>query len=121
SEILMRAFILRRLELIRQGWSNLLILGSQHSAHTLEIREFLGRNGHPYTYIDLDRDQTSQELLDRFDVKPTSVQALKFGAQILIARSVLGLNCARRPYLVKLDAGEALATRTIVIATGGAV
>src|SRR5215470_11329803 len=40
SEILMRAFILRRLELIRQGWGNLFVLGSQHSAHTLEIREF---------------------------------------------------------------------------------
>jgi thioredoxin reductase (NADPH) len=46
------------------------------------------------------------------------VQALKFGAHMLIARSVLGLNCDRRPYLVELDAGEALATRTIVIATG---
>jgi thioredoxin reductase (NADPH) len=199
SEILMRAFILRRLELIRQGWGNLVVLGSQHSARTLEIREFLSRNGYPYTYVDLDRDQTSQELLDRFEVKPTEVpvvvcnggqnvlrspsiqklagclglnmvtgakdvrdviivgagpaglaaavyaassskienylgfptgvsgqelagrassQALKFGAQMLIARSVLGLNCDRRPYLVKLDSGEELATRTIVIATG---
>ena len=45
-------------------------------------------------------------------------QALKFGARLLIARSVLGLDCDRRPYLVKLDGGEALATRTIVIATG---
>ena len=218
SEILMRAFILRRLELIRQGWGALVVLGSQHSARTLEIREFLSRNAQPYTYVDLDRDQTSQDLLDRFEVKPTEVpvvicnegqdvlrtpsiqtlasclglnvvsdvkhvrdviivgagpaglaaavyaasegldvlvidtnspggqaassskienylgfptgvsgqelagramsQALKFGAQMLIARSVLGLDCDRRPYLVKLDGGEALATRTIVIATG---
>lgn len=218
SEILMRAFILRRLELIRRGWGDLVVLGSQHSAHTLEIREFLSRNAHPYTYVDLDRDQTSQELLDRFEVKPTEVpvvvcnggqdvlrsasiqrlasclglnvvtgvkdvrdviivgagpaglaaavyaasegldalvidtnspggqaassskienylgfptgvsgqdlagramsQALKFGAQMLIARSVLGLDCDRRPYRVKLDGGETLATRTIVIATG---
>ena len=36
SEILMRAFILRRLELIRQGWCALVVLGSQHSARTLE-------------------------------------------------------------------------------------
>ena len=73
SEILMRAFILRRLEMIRQGWGALAVLGSQHSARTLEIREFLSRNGQPYTYVDLDRDQTSQELLDRFEVKPTDV------------------------------------------------
>lgn len=37
SEILMRAFILRRLELIRRGWGTLVVLGSQHSARTLEI------------------------------------------------------------------------------------
>ena len=72
-EILMRAFILRRLELIRQGWGDLVVLGSLHSARSLEIREFLNRNAHPYTYVDLDRDQTSQELLDRFEVKPTEV------------------------------------------------
>ena len=73
SEILMRAFILRRLEMIRQGWGTLVVLGSQHSARTLEIREFLSRNGQPYTYVDLDRDQISQELLDRFEVKPRDV------------------------------------------------
>src|SRR5438874_7244253 len=73
SEILMRAFILRRLELIRQGWGNIVVMGSQHSAKTLELREFLSRNGHPYTYVDLDRDRTSQELLDRFDIKPAEV------------------------------------------------
>jgi thioredoxin reductase (NADPH) len=35
SEVLVRAFILRRLELIRQGWGDLVLLGSQHSAQTL--------------------------------------------------------------------------------------
>src|SRR5271170_7741563 len=44
SEILMRAFILRRLELIRRGYGNVIVMGSQHSAKTLEIREFLSRN-----------------------------------------------------------------------------
>jgi thioredoxin reductase (NADPH) len=218
SEILMRAFIMRRMELIRHGWGNLAVLGSQHSSRTLEVREFLTRNGYPYTYVDLDRDQTSQELLDRFQVKLNEVpvvvcnsgrnllrnpsirdlaaclgftvtsggngirdvivigagpaglaaavyaaseglsvlvidatspggqaassskienylgfpmgvsgqelagraasQALKFGAQMMIARSVLGIDCARRPFRVKLDGDEELATRTIVIATG---
>src|SRR5258706_194701 len=218
SEVLMRAFILRRVELIRQGLGNLVVLGSQHSARTLEIREFLSRNGHPHAYVDLDRDETSQELLDRFNVQPAEIpvvlcnaggnilrnptiqklaaclgwstvpepksirdviivgagpaglaaavygasegldvlvvdtnspggqaasssrienylgfptgisgqelagrassQALKFGAQMLVAHRVTGLNCDQRPYLVKLDSGEALATRSIVIASG---
>jgi thioredoxin reductase (NADPH) len=68
SEILMRAFILRRLALINSKSGNLALLGSRHSAHTLRLREFLTRNGQPHHYIDLDTDQMSQELLDRFHV-----------------------------------------------------
>jgi len=68
SEIFMRAFILRRLELISRGYGNLILLGSRHSAQTLRLREFLTRNAHPYTYVDLDTDKASQELLDRFNV-----------------------------------------------------
>jgi len=217
SDIFMRAFILRRLELIRHGLGNTILMGSRHSAHTLELREFLTRNGHPYTYVDLDDDRTSQDVLDQFQVKaseipvvicsgrtvlrnptiqklanclgfnaninasqvrdviiagagpaglaaavyaasegldvlvieteapggqagssskienylgfPTGVsgvelaarattQAQKFGADMLIARSVVRLNCDQRPYQVMLDSGEALSTRAIVIATG---
>ena len=69
SEIFMRAFILRRVELINRGQGNLILMGSRHSANTLMLREFLSRNGHPYNYVDLDTDKTSQELLDRFQVK----------------------------------------------------
>jgi thioredoxin reductase (NADPH) len=217
SEILMRAFILRRIELIKHGFGNVILMGSNHSARTLELREFLGRNGYPHTYIDLDTDLTSQELLDRFDVKlsevpvvicnfrtvlrspsiqelasclgfnskidqtqvrdvvivgagpaglaaavyaaseglntlmiettapggqagssskienylgfPTGVsglelasraltQAQKFGATMLIARSVVRINCSRRPYEVVLESGEVIAAKAIVIATG---
>src|SRR6516164_881571 len=69
SEIIMRAFILRRLALITNRLGNVILMGSRHSAATLHLREFLGRNGHPYTYVDLDTDKMSQELLDRFEVK----------------------------------------------------
>jgi thioredoxin reductase (NADPH) len=217
SEIIMRAFILRRLALITNNLGNVILMGSRHSAATLRLREFLGRNGLPYTYIDLDTDKMSQELLDRFSVKveevpvvicdgrsvlrnpsiheladclglnlsidgsqvrdviivgagpsglaaavyaasegldtllieteapggqagssskienylgfPTGVsgqelasraltQAQKFGAKMLVARSVTRLNCDHRPYQVFLDDGGALSTRAIVIATG---
>ncbi|MGB9491737.1 MAG: FAD-dependent oxidoreductase [Terriglobales bacterium] len=69
SEIIMRAFILRRMALITNHLGNVILMGSRHSAATLHLREFLGRNGHPYKYVDLDTDKMSQELLDRFDVK----------------------------------------------------
>ncbi len=217
SEIFMRAFILRRLALIRHGYGNLILLGSRHSANTLRLREFLTRNGHPYTYVDLDTDKSSQELLDRFELKldeipvvicqargvlrnpsiqeladcvglnsvidetqlrdliivgagpsglaagvyaaseglnvllietaspggqagssskienylgfPMGVsgqelaaraiaQAEKFGAKMMVARSVTQLECEKRPYRIRLDNGDKLAARAIVIATG---
>jgi len=68
SEILMRAFILRRATLLERGLGDVLILGSEFSPRTLEIREFLARNAHPATYIDLDRDPAAQEILDHFHV-----------------------------------------------------
>ena len=68
SEIFMRAFILRRVTLINRGQGNVILLGSQHSAKTLRLREFLTRNGHPFTYVDLDVDTGSQEMLDHFQV-----------------------------------------------------
>ena len=69
SEIIMRAFILRRVELIANGLGDVVVVGSAHCAGTLRVREFLTRNGHPYTSIDLDHDDGVQALLDRFAVK----------------------------------------------------
>ncbi|MBT1070940.1 FAD-dependent oxidoreductase [Pelotalea chapellei] len=68
SEVFMRAFILRRMELIARGIGDVALVGSSNSAGTLRIREFLTRNGHPYTSIDVERDPDVQELLDRFQV-----------------------------------------------------
>ena len=73
SDVLMRAFILRRLELITQGLGDVVVMGSNHCAGTLRVRDFLTRNGHPYTYVDLDKDADAQALLDRFHVAVTDV------------------------------------------------
>jgi thioredoxin reductase (NADPH) len=217
NEIFMRAFILRRLLLIESGLGNVILMGSRHSAKTLRLREFLTRNGHPHTYVDLDTDQCFQALLDRFAVNveeipvvicngqtvlrspstqeladclgfntsilpsqvrdlvivgagpsglaaavyaasegldvlvieteapggqagssskienylgfPTGVsgqelaarattQAQKFGAKMMISRSVAKLNCGRRPYEVVLDDGRSIPAHAIVIASG---
>jgi thioredoxin reductase (NADPH) len=76
SDILMRAFIYRRLELASHGLGDVVLIGSQHSAGTLRIKEFLTRNGHPFTYLDLDRDADVQDLLDRFHIAATDVPVL---------------------------------------------
>ncbi|MGD1094099.1 MAG: FAD-dependent oxidoreductase [Bryobacteraceae bacterium] len=95
SEILMRAFILRRLALISAGSCNVILLGSRHSAQTLVLREFLTRNAYPYTYIDLDTDRPSQALLDRFEVKASEVPVVICnGRDVLRSPSIQELaNC----------------------------
>lgn len=216
SDILMRAFILRRVELVAAGVGDVVLIGSMHSAGTLRIREFLMRNGHPHSYMDLERDPEVQNLLDGFHAAaseipvvicrgeivlrnptnqqvadclgfnetvdqtqmrdlviigagpsglaaavygasegldvlvletsspggqagsssrienylgfPTGIsgqelaaraynQAQKFGAQVLIAKGTR-LACDRKPYVVEVENGARIQTRTIVIATG---
>jgi thioredoxin reductase (NADPH) len=217
SEILMRAFILRRLELTRGGKGDAALIGSSYSAETLRVREFLTRNGYPHEYIDVERDPGAQHLLDRFNVSPAELpvlicrgqsvlrnptnrqiaeclglnegidetqvrdvlivgagpaglaaavytaseglkalvvetkapggqagssskienylgfpagvsgaelagrafnQAQKFGAEMIVARSVKRLSCERKPYAIELEDGSSLMGRTIIIATG---
>src|SRR5215204_1022402 len=216
GEILMRAFILRRVELISASVGDVVLIGSTHSADTLRIKEFLMRNGHPYSNINLEDDPDVQNLLDSFQVLaseipvlicrgqlvlrnpgnqeiadclgfnesidqtqvrdlvvigagpsglaaavygasegldimvletsspggqagsssrienylgfPTGIsgqdlaaraylQAQKFGAKMLIAKATR-LICDRKPYIIELENGARISTRTIVIATG---
>jgi len=76
GEIVMRAYIYRRIELAAQGIGDVVLIGSVHSAATLRIKEFLTRNGHPFRYIDLDRDSDVQVLLDRFHVVANDIPVL---------------------------------------------
>jgi thioredoxin reductase (NADPH) len=76
SEILMRAFINRRMELAEHGIGDVALVGSMHCAGTLRIREFLTRNGHPFKYLDLDRDPDVQGLLDGLHVTMAEIPVL---------------------------------------------
>jgi thioredoxin reductase (NADPH) len=217
SDIIMNAFLARRLSLKETQQGNVVVLGSKYSTNTLAIREFLTRDGHPFNYFDLDSDPVTQDLLDRFGVTNTDIpvvicnntqvlknpstrevveclgfnsniddsqvrdliivgagpaglaaavyaasegldalvvekaasggqagssskienylgfptglsgqeladraiaQAEKFGARIMVTRSVERLSCDQRPYKVSLDDGHEIPTRTIVLAIG---
>jgi thioredoxin reductase (NADPH) len=76
SEILMRAFILRRMGLVASGQADAMLLGSRHSAATLGLRKFLTRNAYPYVSVDVDTDSDVQELLDRFQVAMDDIPVL---------------------------------------------
>jgi len=76
SEILMRAFIYRRMELATQGIGDVALVGSMYCAGTLRIKEFLTRNGHPYAYLDLEHDDDVQALLDHVHVSVNDIPVL---------------------------------------------
>lgn len=116
SEILMRAFILRRVALIAQGGGGLVLIGSRHSARTLHIREFLSRNGQPFTYQEVESDPGVQALLDRFQIGVHEVPVV-----VCEAGAVL-----RNPTIEALAEGlglspefDAAATRDVVIVGAG--
>ena len=219
SEVLLRGFMLRRSELMTHGRGDVVVVGSEHSAATLRVKEFLTRNGHPFNAIDVERDRGAEELLDRFQVKvsdtpvvicrgevvlrnpsnadladcldfnekvddshvfdvvivgagpaglasavyaasegldvlllesnvpggqagsssrienylgfPTGisgleltgrayVQALKFGAHVLVAKGAARLSCAGQVFTVDVDNGPSVAARAVIVATGAA-
>ena len=76
GEILLRAFILRRAGLIAEGFGDVVLVGSSHSQGTLRIKEFLTRNGYPYSYIDIERDSEVQDLLKHFRIGVEEVPVL---------------------------------------------
>ncbi len=102
GEIVMRAFILRRVELIAQGFGDVVLV----------------RNGHPYAYIDLDRDDGVQDLLDRFHVAIADLPVLICRGEVVLRNpsneqiaDCLGFNDAIDPTqprdLVIVGAGPA--------------
>jgi thioredoxin reductase (NADPH) len=218
GDILMGAFVARRLLMIQLGEGNVVLFGTSSSSRTLALREFLTRNGHPFTYIDIDTDSCPGELMEKLAVRngeipvvycnrryvlrnpsiaelaacldlnininidksvrdvlvigagpgglaaavyaaseglktlvieksapggqagssskienylgfPTGLsgqelanrsiaQAQKFGAQLMVAQSVVHIDSSRQPYKVILESGLKFNARSIVIATG---
>lgn len=99
GEIFLRAFLLRRVYLIVHSVGDALLIGSSHSSDTLRLRAFLGRNGHPYTYIDVERDPDVQTILDQFAIGVTDVPVLICRGQLVLrnptnaaAAECFGLN-----------------------------
>jgi thioredoxin reductase (NADPH) len=84
GEILTRAFILRRVELVAAGVGDVVLIGSTHSADTLRIKEFLIRNGHPYSYIDLEHDPDVQNLLDSFHLAASEIPVVICRGKIVL-------------------------------------
>jgi thioredoxin reductase (NADPH) len=79
-----RQHILRRVELVTAGVGDIVLIGSTYSADTLRIKEFLMRNGHPYSYLDLERDPDVQKLLDGYHTTASEIPVVICRGQIVL-------------------------------------
>ena len=130
SEIILRAFILRRVELIAHGFGDVVLIGSNFCSGTLRVKEFLTRNGHPYAYIDLENEADVQDLLDRFQVSTADVPVLICRGDVVLRNPTnqaiaecLGFNATIDPAqlrdLVIVGAGPAGLAAAVYAASEG--
>jgi thioredoxin reductase (NADPH) len=56
GEIIMRAFILRRVGLIQHSLGGVVLIGHGHAGDTLRLQRFLIRNAYPHRLLDIDAD-----------------------------------------------------------------
>jgi len=69
GETIMRAFILRRVDLIATGLGGVTVVGSARASDTHRVRAFLSRNAHPYRMLDLDSEPEAASALAGFAVE----------------------------------------------------
>ena len=68
GEIVMRAFILRRVALIQEGGVGSLLIDRPGSPNLLRLEGFLARNGYPYSVLDASADEEGRAVIERFGV-----------------------------------------------------
>ncbi|WP_262300073.1 FAD-dependent oxidoreductase [Microvirga sesbaniae] len=68
GEIMMRALILRRVGLLESQNAGAVLVGRSASADLLRLQGFLARNAHPFSIIDVERDDQAQHLVAKLGV-----------------------------------------------------
>ena len=68
GEIIMRAYILRRVGLIRHAQGGVVLIGPGHGGDTLRLQRFLTRNGYPFRLLDTEADPDASGFLACFSI-----------------------------------------------------
>jgi thioredoxin reductase (NADPH) len=71
GERIMRALILRRVNLIQGGIGGPVLIGPANSSGVVRLQGFLTRNGIPHHLLDPDRDHDALELIERYSPSAT--------------------------------------------------
>jgi thioredoxin reductase (NADPH) len=85
GDIILQAFMARR-QLLREsaGFIGLRVIGSHSSQNTFRVREFLARNGQPYTWLDLDTDPAAKDLLRLFGLGEADTPVVSCGRMVIL-------------------------------------
>jgi thioredoxin reductase (NADPH) len=73
GEIIMRAFILRRVALIDSGGAGSIVIGVPGSRAVVRLQEFLSRSGYPHKVLDAASDAEGLALIERLGILPTDL------------------------------------------------
>jgi thioredoxin reductase (NADPH) len=73
GEIVMRAFILRRVGLIDEGGAGAVLVGTPGTADLTRLQDFLRRNGYPVMVLDAANDAEGRAMIERLGVPPTDL------------------------------------------------
>jgi thioredoxin reductase (NADPH) len=70
GEIVMRAFILRRVALLEAGGSGSVLVGRPGTVELVRLQGFLARNGYPHAVLDASDDAEGRAVVERFGILP---------------------------------------------------
>jgi thioredoxin reductase (NADPH) len=70
GELMMRAFILRRVGLLQTGNAGSVLIGTLGAPDVVRLQGFLGRNGYPCTVLDASSDDDARAMVEKLGVTP---------------------------------------------------
>ena len=76
GEILMRAFILRRVGLLQADGAGSVLIGSPARPTCGRLQNFLSRNGYPCTVLDAAVDEEGRALVERLGIQPDELPVM---------------------------------------------
>lgn len=83
GEVVMRAFILRRVGMMLHGQAGVALIGPGHAADTARIETFLRRNGLPHRRIDTETEVDAGGFMECFRLTPADLPVVVVRGQAL--------------------------------------
>lgn len=106
SEIVMRAFILRRVGLIRHAHGGVELVGPGHDGDTIRLQRFMTRNGYPHHLLDTEQDPDAGGFLECFALTQDQLPVLVLPGHELLRNPTNAELADRLGITEKLDPGK---------------